>query len=98
MPLTGDDLDAILAAYPTRSAEQTLDLYRKVRDQILGAAYTEHGTIRIIIRNREHTVSDPEKLLARLEKLISFYEEKVALKTSGASRNYARLNMRRRPG
>jgi len=96
MPKTAEEIRAIIEAGANLSAAETLTLYRNVRDQVLAAAWTEHGTKRIEIRQRQHEVSDPAAFLRFLEDRIRYYEKKADAEKYGASRNYARLNMRAR--
>lgn len=88
------DLRGIIDDYSDLSDADTLSLYRKVRDQILAAAFTEHGTKVIVIRNRTHEVSDPAMFLSGIENLIRYYENRIKA-SSGPSTNFARLSRAR---
>jgi hypothetical protein len=96
MPYSDEAIQTILDAHRELSTAETLELYVTVRNQVLVAAYTEHGTKRIEIRQRQHEVSDPADFLKFLEDQIDRYKQKLASEVGGASRNYARLNMKAR--
>jgi hypothetical protein len=92
---TISDIRDVIDDYSDLSDTDVLSLYRKVRDQIVVAAFTEHGTKIIEIRNRRHEVSDPATFLKAVEQLIGYYSNKVARVTNGPATNFARLSRSR---
>jgi hypothetical protein len=79
----------LLSVQAALSHAEVLQLLKVARDQLLFSAFQGEAVTYIEIRNRRVQVADPEKLLARIERLIPQYESLVQARAGRSARNYA---------